>query len=180
MGQRPLEAETHRTAGAGPEVFLKASGAPGSAPLPLPSAASPLSSDWIAGYHLGCHLLAESQRLVQLTGLDLVSLHILGEVAIGTSQRAVHNLLAGRPATALVPMSSRTVALMTGLPRETVRRRIGRLVKAGYLSKTQAGLLPTPRLEGSMTQAAVRESVARHARLTNRLIETGLLALAES
>lgn len=147
----------------------------------MPRAISPglPYGDWIAGYHLGCHLLVASQRLAQSTGLDLLSLHILGEVAVGASQRAIQTLRLGQPPAPLVPISSRKVALVTGLPRETVRRRIGKLVEAGYLRKVPDGLLPTDRLPEEWMQVAVRESVERHARLTNQLIETGLLVLAE-
>lgn len=136
--------------------------------------------DWVAGFHMGSHLLAESQQMVRLTGLDLISLLILAEVAVGSAQRTVRHLQAGREPVALVPVSSRKVALMTGIPRETARRRIGRLVEAGYLRKERDGLLPTDRLPASLLHDTLRESIARHARLTNRLIDAGLLVLSES
>lgn len=137
-------------------------------------------NDWVAGYHLSSHLLAESHQLIRLTGLDLVSLHILAEVAIGSAQRTVRHLQAGHDPVPLVPMSSRKVALMTGFPRETVRRRIGRLVETGYLRKERNGLLPTAQLNVQLLHTALREAVARHARLTNQLIESGMLVLSES
>ncbi len=136
--------------------------------------------DWVAGFYMGSHLLAEAQQMMRLTGLDLVSLHILAEVALGSAQRTVRHLQAGRDPVALVPVSSRKVALMTGIPRETARRRIGRLVETGYLRKERDGLLPTDRLHASLLHDTLRESIARHARLANRLIDAGLLVLSES
>jgi hypothetical protein len=136
-------------------------------------------ADWVAGFHMGSHLLAESQQMVRLTGLDLISLHILAEVAMGAAQRTVRHLQAGRDPVALVPISSRKVALMTGIPRETARRRISRLVETGYLRKERDGLLPTDRLDAGLLHDTLRESIARHARLTNQLMEAGLLVLAE-
>jgi hypothetical protein len=46
------------------------------------------------------------------------------------------------PETELRPISRRAIAYSTGLPRETVRRRIARLVAEGHLIETGKGLRP--------------------------------------
>ncbi len=60
------------------------------------------------------------------------------------------------------PISARAIAEATGLPRETVRRKIAHLVADGYLAQDSRGVRTTPGLldqrgNGVMVTAASRE-----------------------
>ncbi len=52
------------------------------------------------------------------------------------------NLASPMPVDAFRPVSRRAIASSTGLPRETVRRKIARLVEEGHLIETGKGLRP--------------------------------------
>jgi hypothetical protein len=96
------------------------------------------------------HCLSDGQRL------DPASVLIATTVSIGSLERGMKN--GGSPK----PMSRRAIASATGLPRETVRRRVDRLVEMQLLRVVRGGILPGEaqgggeqlrRLAGSLVKA---------------------------
>ena len=79
------------------------------------------------------------------------------------------------PRSSIVPMSRRSIAAATNLPRETVRRIVAELIESGYLIDLgRRGV--TPRIGEILTepaQALVRQLTAEVARLTNELARLG-------
>jgi CRP-like cAMP-binding protein len=103
------------------------------------------------------HCLSDGQRL------DPASVLIATTVAIGAIERGMKN------GGTMKPMSRRAIASATGLPRETVRRRVDRLVEGGLLRIVRGGVLPPA--EGAGSEPLYR--------LASSLVKAAGLLLAE-
>jgi CRP-like cAMP-binding protein len=131
----------------------------------------------LARFLLGRHFLDEIHLLSGRHQLDPAMILIAETVAIGTMERSTPrpgqraNGEAGRPR----PMSRRAIALATGLPRETVRRRVGRLVELGLLQEDVGGIACSDRFLDDNRGQLLSDMLARHVSVTNQLIAEGLI-----
>lgn len=74
--------------------------------------------------------------------LGEIALHNVGVLENGTDTQAPPGGQRAEAAeTALRPCNAYSIAVATGLPRETVRRKIGRLVEQGWVEKRGKGQL---------------------------------------
>ena len=74
-------------------------------------------------------------------------------------------------------INAMSIAATTGIPRETVRRKLKRLLERGYIvEKTKGHYVATPgRLQGADYQAAFARSVRETMRFMNECLEQGLV-----
>jgi CRP-like cAMP-binding protein len=130
-----------------------------------------------ARFLLGRHFLDEIHMLSDQHRLDPAMVLIAETVAIGTMERSVPRPgqcgdgQVARPR----PMSRRAIALATGLPRETVRRRVGRLVELGLLQEGSGGIACSDRFLHDGQGQLLTDMLARHVCVTNQLIAEGLI-----
>lgn len=130
-----------------------------------------------ARFLLGRHFLEEIHMLSGPQRLDPAMILIAETVAIGTMERSMPrpgpngNGVAARPR----PMSRRAIALATGLPRETVRRRLVRLVDLGLLKEEAGGIACSDDFIRNGREQMLSDMLARHVALTNQLIAEGLI-----
>jgi CRP-like cAMP-binding protein len=129
-----------------------------------------------ARFLLGRHFLEEMHMLAGPQRLDPAMILIAETVAIGTMERSLFRQgradgAVGRPK----PMSRRAIALATGLPRETVRRRLARLVELGLLREEAGGIACADSFIRHDRAQMLSDMLARHVALTNQLIAEGLI-----
>jgi hypothetical protein len=130
-----------------------------------------------ARFLLGRHFLEEMHMLGGLHGLDPAMILIVETVAIGTMERSMpragqrSDARIGRP----LPMSRRAIASATGLPRETVRRRVGRLVELGLLQEGAGGIACSASFRVDGQGQVLADLLSRHVAVTNQLLAEGLI-----
>jgi hypothetical protein len=130
-----------------------------------------------ARFLLGRHFLEEMHMLSGPLRLDPSMILIAETVAIGTMERSMPRNgqrmdgIATRPR----PMSRRAIALATGLPRETVRRRLVRLVELGLLREEPGGIACSDSFIRGGRAEMLADMLARHVALTNLLVAEGLI-----
>jgi CRP-like cAMP-binding protein len=136
----------------------------------------------LARFLIGRHFLDEIHMLSGPNRLDPAMILIAETVAIGTMERSFprngHRLDGHRGDGSMPrprPMSRRAIALATGLPRETVRRRLARLVELGLLQEEAGGIACAEGFIRSGREQMVSDMLARHVALTNQLIAEGLI-----
>ncbi len=122
----------------------------------------------VAAYHAGNHFVVETRHLADATGLDPVMLQILTTVTVGAVRR---------PQLPARPMSRRVIAQATGLPRETVRRRVSQLVEMGFLQDEDDGVVPVDISHNGRMTAAIGLILQHHVRITNLLLAEGVFTL---
>jgi hypothetical protein len=139
----------------------------------------------LARFLIGRHFLEEIHMLAGPQRLDPAMILIAETVAIGTMERSMpragHRTDGQQPRPR--PMSRRAIALATGLPRETVRRRLARLVELGLLKEEAGGIACSDSFIHGGRPEMLADMLARHVSLTNQLIAEGLIdsdALRES
>lgn len=119
-------------------------------------------------------------------GLDNDDLMVLLNIALANVQRFMRDRVGrdpflanvGIPQDAIVPISRRAIARATGLPRETVRRRVDRLIAEGLVVELTGGVRSRPRiLAETNVIAALIEHVERLTGTTNALLDRGVLTL---
>jgi CRP-like cAMP-binding protein len=143
--------------------------------LRLATARLPDCAD-VARFHLGRHFLEEVHLLSDRHQLDPAMVLIAQTVAVGTIERGMPRPGArqqGKPG--VRPMSRRAIALATGLPRETVRRRLRRLVDLGLLKESPGGISCADDFLSDDHEPGLADMLARHVALTNILIAEGLI-----
>lgn len=125
---------------------------------------------------LGRHFLEEMHMLSGPMRLDPSMILIAETVAIGTMERSMpRNGKADGLPTRPRPMSRRAIALATGLPRETVRRRLVRLVELGLLREEPGGIACSDSFIRDGRAEMLADMLARHVALTNLLVAEGLI-----
>ncbi len=142
----------------------------------------------LAAFHAGNHFIIESRLLSDATGLDPVMLLILSTIAVGSVQRtmragSLEDRFKGMEPLSVAdfrPMSRRLIAQATGLPRETVRRRVAQLVEMGFIEEDGRGvrsnnLVSNPRLMGALEQVLKHQVL-----ITNALIAEGVFRVEQS
>jgi hypothetical protein len=134
--------------------------------------------------YAGLELLLDLMHLVkEASGLD----HETIVIACAVNEAAMRPLLVGpdapldRLADAVPPESYRgsisrmAVAERTGIPRETVRRKINQLIRAGMLAEAPNGeVTPVPNLSNEVWQRVADEGFAAVQRFDRRLRSLGL------
>lgn len=131
----------------------------------------------IARFLIGRHFLEEIHLLAGPQRLDPAMILIAETVAIGTMERSMP-----RPGErvdgqvpGLRPMSRRAIAVATGLPRETVRRRLARLVELGLLKEEAGRIACSDQFIREGRAQTLADMLVRHVSLTNQLIAEGLI-----
>lgn len=130
-----------------------------------------------ARFLLSRHFLDEIHTLAGPQRLDPAMILIAQTVAIGMMERGMPRpgqRRDGVPPRAR-PMSRRAIALATGLPRETVRRRLVRLVEMGLLKEEAGGIACSDSFLHEGGAQRLSDMLARHVALTNQLIAEGLI-----
>jgi hypothetical protein len=138
-----------------------------------------------AAYTLLNHYMTMHQVIAEHLRLPPVEQLILIATTTGNVQRvlrpdAIPDAVRGRaPLSAglVVPMSRRAISRVTGIPTETVRRHVARMVARGVLRSTPGGVLAPSRLAEDWALAAVLRLVESHATCTERLVSLGALSL---
>lgn len=130
-----------------------------------------------ARFLLGRHFLEEIHMLAGPQRLDPAMILIAETVAVGSMERSMPRpgLRADGQAPRPRPMSRRAIALATGLPRETVRRRLARLVELGLLREEGGGIACADAFLHNGRSDMLGEMLTRHVALTNQLIAEGLI-----
>lgn len=131
----------------------------------------------LCGFALLNHFMAMHRSLAGHLELQPVELLILVATTTGNVQRVLNpgtrkpGLPAREPlpAGAVVPMSRRAIARITGIPTETVRRHVAGMVERGILLSTPKGVRAPNRLTERKALAAFLELLELHVDCTEQL-----------
>jgi hypothetical protein len=130
-------------------------------------------------YHVGVFMMDYLRRLNAEFGGDLALAIVLGEIAHHSARRLIREALpaSGKDAKTLLTdefvdanlrrCNMLSVSQASGVPRETVRRKVEKLVRLGLVSRAADGTLAITRKAGT------------HFRGFDRELMQGLLDLAE-
>ena len=142
-----------------------------------PSAQRLIERGDYARFLLGRHFLEEIHMLSGPQRLDPAMILIAETVLIGSMERGMPRpgLRSDGTPPKPRPMSRRAIALATGLPRETVRRRLARLVELGLLKEEGGGIACADGFLRDGRADMLGEMLSRHVVLTNQLIAEGLI-----
>jgi hypothetical protein len=156
---------------------------PPEAPARLRFAAERLSEHGaLALFQIERHFLEESHLLSGDQRLDPAMVLIAATVGVGTIERAMRDSATRRaraggiPAASVRPMSRRAIAVATGLPRETVRRRVKRLVELGILAEDNRGVTCADS-PGPDKMSRIARLLAHQAAIANIFLAEGLFEL---
>lgn len=125
------------------------------------------------------HVLAEHVR-IQLIELPILIATTTGNVQRALRTEALPEALPGSkslPPELVVPMSRRSIARVTGIPTETVRRHVQSMVKRGILTSMPTGVRAPNRLAERWAAAATLQLIESHAACTEKLIALRAIAL---
>ena len=120
------------------------------------------------------NLLLSLRLALDETGLDLTEFLIYGTVMAANRQRGARVGGSSEGPEYLIPISQSAIARATGLPRETVRRKIGALYLRGMLLVIDSGCIVTEK-EGSSRTNLLLQLSAVFARTINSLIDLGAI-----
>lgn len=155
---------------------------PADAPAKLRFAAERLTDHgMLALFQIERHFLEESHLLSGDQRLDPAMVLITATVGVGSIERSMRDLAARRARSDetppdVRPMSRRAIAVATGLPRETVRRRVKRLVELGILAEDNRGVSCADSL-GPDKMARIARLLAHQAAIANIFLAEGLFEL---
>jgi hypothetical protein len=132
----------------------------------------------LCGFALLNHYLSMHHVIAEHVRLQPIELLILVATTTGNVQRALRpgalpEALRGSqplPPGLVVPMSRRAIARVTGLPTETVRRHVERMIKRGILVSMPKGVHAPNRLAERWAAAAVLRLIESHAGCTEQLV----------
>lgn len=117
------------------------------------------------------HVIAQHVRL-QPTELMILIATTTGNVQRALRPDALPEALRGSkpvPTELVVPMSRRAIARVTGIPTETVRRHVDRMVKRGILVAMPRGVRAPSRLDEHWAAAATMQLIEAHVACTEKL-----------
>jgi hypothetical protein len=120
------------------------------------------------------NLLLSLRLVLDETGLDLTEFLIYGTVLAANRQRGARVGGAADGTEYLIPISQSAIARATGLPRETVRRKVGAMHLRGILLVIDSGCIVTETAGASRTGLLLQLS-AVFARTINSLIDLGAI-----
>lgn len=138
----------------------------------------------LCAFALVNHYVAMHRVLSDHLELEPIELLILVATTTGNAQRgarpeALPELLRGSeplPLEMVVPVSRRAISRMTGIPTETVRRRIEAMIKRGILIGMSGGVRAKPGLAGPKAFSVVHRLVELHANCTELLMRLEAIA----
>jgi Winged helix-turn-helix DNA-binding len=138
----------------------------------------------LCGFALLNHFLTMHHVIAEHVRLPPIELLILIATTTGNVQRALRpealpEALRGSkplPPELAVPMSRRAIARVTGIPTETVRRHVERMVERGILVSTAKGVRAPNRLTERWAAAATLQLIESHAACTEKLIALQAIA----
>lgn len=130
------------------------------------------------GFALLNHYLAMHHVIAEYTGLSPIEQLILVATTTGNVQRALRperlpDAIRGSqpmPPEAVVPMSRRAIARVTGLPTETVRRHVERMLRRGILHAAPRGVLAPSRLAERWAETAILRLIESNVACTEALV----------
>jgi hypothetical protein len=130
------------------------------------------------------HYLAMHRAMVEHAGLQPIELLILIAATTANVQRAVSlatlpkSLHGSKPLPAgmMLPVSRRSIARITGIPTETVRRHVDGMVRRGVLVSSPRGVHAPNRLAERRTLDTVLRLLELHAGCTERLLGLQVIA----
>ena len=130
-------------------------------------------------YEVGLYMMDHLRRIYREFDGDIAMAMVLGEIGHYNARHLVRELLpnSGKDARALAtdevvaksirPCNALSVAEASGIPRETVRRKVEKLVRLGWVARDERGGL------------RINRSVGQHFQEFDRHTIEGLLALGE-
>ena len=132
----------------------------------------------LCGFALLNHYLSMHHVIAEHVRLQPVELLILVATTTGNVQRALRpgalpEALRGSqplPPGLVVPMSRRAIARVTGIPTETVRRHVERMIRRGILVSMPKGVHAPNRLAERWAASAVLRLIESHAGCTEQLV----------
>jgi Winged helix-turn-helix DNA-binding len=138
----------------------------------------------LCGFALLNHFLTMHHVIAEHVRLPPIELLILIATTTGNVQRALRpealpEALRGSkplPPELAVPMSRRAIARVTGIPTETVRRHVERMVERGILVSTAKGVRAPNLLTERWAAAATLQLIESHAACTEKLIALQAIA----
>ncbi|MCU0758628.1 MAG: hypothetical protein MUF07_05440 [Steroidobacteraceae bacterium] len=138
----------------------------------------------LCGFALLNHYLAMHHVIAEHVRLQPLELLILVATTTGNVQRSLRpgqlqESFRGSqplPPGRVVPMSRRGIARATGLPTETVRRHVEKMVARGILVSTPKGVCAPNRLAERWAIPAMIQLVESHADCTEQLVALQVLA----
>lgn len=149
--------------------------------------AAKLRENWRICLFAISNLFLSTQRILQSATRDMnaIELQIYITVAIANVQKLMReralpddlNEVAVLPREWVVPISRNAIASATGLPRETVRRHVGRMIAAGLLVEDPRGGVTTTPNNISLGRFALllEPMMAEFTRAAEMLIRHGIL-----
>ncbi|MFZ4109285.1 MAG: hypothetical protein ACOYKQ_02305 [Polymorphobacter sp.] len=120
------------------------------------------------------NLLLSLRLVLDETGLDLTEFLIYGTVLAANRQRGARVGGGADAPEYLIPISQSAISRATGLPRETVRRKVGALHLRGILLVIDSGCIVTE-AAGSRRSGLLLQLSAVFARTINSLIDLGAI-----
>lgn len=146
---------------------------PGELRLKLSPAATEQGEEETLLFQMSRQFLEVAHLLSHGMQMEPASVMIVETVRVGSMERA--NRLNGRSGGKRHAMSRRAVAVATGLSRETVRRRVKRLVEEGVLREDVDGSLSVVAVDEEELRYSLKRYLSSHVTLTNQLIGAGLI-----
>ncbi len=123
-------------------------------------------------YHVGRFMMEHLRRLNAEFEGDLVLCIVLGEIGQHSARRIFHQVLpaSGKDAKTFLTdevvelhrqrCNMLSVAEASGIPRETVRRKVAKLIELGFVARDPDGTLAATRKAGSHFKAFDRQTVS--------------------
>ena len=132
----------------------------------------------LCAFALVNHYMAMHRVISDHLELEPIEILIIVATTTGNIQRAARpealpELLRGSeplPLEMLVPVSRRAISRMTGIPTETVRRRVESMLERGLLIEMPGGVRAKPGLAGPKAFSVVHRLVELHANCTELLL----------
>ena len=132
----------------------------------------------VAAYTLAENFFVSQRLACESLGLDPVRFAIYATILCGNFQRAVREApsYGSEVLPKLIPISRLAIAAATGLPRETVRRKVKQLVDEGYVEAMRGGVVAVLNPEAlSAFQQNTEEAANSFARSGNLLLRYGVI-----
>lgn len=139
-----------------------------------------------ATYHLGVFMMNYLRRLHAQFDGDLALVIVLGEIGQHSARRIFREALpaSGKDSRTLLTdefvaanlrrCNMLSVAEASGIPRETVRRKVDKLIRMGFVSRAEDGTLAITRMVGTHFREFDRQAMQEVLELAERL--HGMLA----
>lgn len=150
-----------------------------------------VSDNWRVGMTALCNqFLTMHHALSERSGMGPTELLIYLTVTVANVQRLMRQRAippeycgtAPLPREWVVPISRNAIASASGLPRETVRRHVGKMIERGQLIEDErGGVTPPPDVvETSGAEPVLEPLLTEFARTTELLMRFGVISVASN